>query len=93
VKKQAFDELTESVRLAGKIRRGEMAPARKTTFEPARVKSIRKELGLTQEEFAMMIGVSVARLRNWEQGEVYRRGRLEHFFASPPKTPKRLPKR
>lgn len=68
MKKQAFDELTESVRQAGRIRRGEMAPARKITFKPAKVKSIRKELGLTQEEFAMMIGVSVATLRNWEQG-------------------------
>ena len=68
MKKQAFDELTASVKQAGKIRRGEMAPARKTTFKPTIVKSIRKELGLTQEEFAMMIGVSVATLRNWEQG-------------------------
>lgn len=68
MKKQAFEELAESVRQAGKIRRGEMAPARTTTFKPAAVKAIRKELDLTQEEFAMMIGVSVATLRNWEQG-------------------------
>ena len=68
MKKKAFEELLESVRQAGKIRRGEMAPSRVTELEPADIKSIRKELDLTQEEFALMIGVSVATLRNWEQG-------------------------
>jgi putative transcriptional regulator len=32
------------------------------------VRSIRDQLDVTQEEFALMIGVSVATLRNWEQG-------------------------
>lgn len=39
-----------------------------TTFKPADVKAIRENLGKSQTEFAMMIGVSVATLRNWEQG-------------------------
>jgi len=33
----------------------------------ADVPSIRKELGLSQEQFALFMGVSVATLRNWEQ--------------------------
>ncbi len=44
---------------------------RVTTVELPRaagVAAIRKELGLSQEEFARMMGVSVATLRNWEQG-------------------------
>jgi putative transcriptional regulator len=32
------------------------------------VKAIRAKLGQSQAEFARMIGVSVATLRNWEQG-------------------------
>lgn len=32
------------------------------------VSAIRRELGLSQEQFARLMGVSVATLRNWEQG-------------------------
>lgn len=32
------------------------------------VAAIRAKLGLTQEQFAQLCGVSVATLRNWEQG-------------------------
>ena len=65
---RAFQELLRSVRQAGKIRRGAMRPARVTTFRPADAKSIRAKLKASQMEFALMIGVSVATLRNWEQG-------------------------
>jgi putative transcriptional regulator len=44
---------------------------RTTTVELPRaiaVPAIRKELGLSQEQFAGLMGVSVATLRNWEQG-------------------------
>ena len=63
-----FERLTLSVRQAGRIRRGELAPGRVLEIEPADVKAIRAKLDQSQEEFAMMIGVSVATLRNWEQG-------------------------
>src|SRR4051794_9753874 len=68
MKKQDFENLVESVREAGRIRRGEMAPSRVTEVPPIDVKSIRGRLGKSQPEFARMIGVSVATLRNWEQG-------------------------
>jgi len=68
MKKQAFDRLVMSVRQAGRIRRGELAPARVTTVRAEDVKAIRARLGKTQTEFALMIGVSPATLRNWEQG-------------------------
>ena len=68
MKDAAFRELLTSVRQAGKIRRGTSRPARVTTFDPADVQAIRAKLGTSQEEFALMIGVSVATLRNWEQG-------------------------
>ncbi len=68
MKDMAFQELLTSIRQAGKIRLGTMRPARVTTFRPADVKSVREKLKASQTEFALMIGVSVATLRNWEQG-------------------------
>jgi len=68
VKEKAFRELEKSVRQAGRIRRGSLRPSRTTDFEPANVKAVRAKLGVSQREFALMIGVSVATLQNWEQG-------------------------
>ena len=68
MKADAFGELLASVRQAGSIRRGKLKPARVTTFKPANVKALRSNLGQSQTEFALMIGVSVGTLRNWEQG-------------------------
>jgi len=68
MKDDAFRELLTSVRQAGAIRRSRLKPSRVTTFKPANIKAVRAELGQSQEEFALMIGVSVATLRNWEQG-------------------------
>lgn len=68
MKKKAFEGLMASVRQAGRIRRGEGAPSRRVSFKVAEVHRIRRRLGLSQPEFALLIGVSVATLRNWEQG-------------------------
>lgn len=68
MRKQNFDELIESVRQAGRIRRGEAKPSRVTVFAPVDVKAIRRRLGKSQSAFARMIGVSVSTLQNWEQG-------------------------
>ena len=68
MKKELFEELVESIKRAGKIHRGEAKPSRRFEFLPADIKAIRKRLGRSQPEFALMIGVSVSTLRNWEQG-------------------------
>ena len=68
MKPSDFRDLVKSVRQAGRIRRRKARASRVTTFKPADVKAIRENLGKSQTEFAMMIGVSVATLRNWEQG-------------------------
>ena len=68
MRKQDFENLVESVRQAGRIRRGETGPSRVTEFRPVDVKAVRRGLGKSQSEFARMIGVSVATLQNWEQG-------------------------
>lgn len=69
-----FEELTKSVRQAGRIRRGEARPARERRFEPVDVAALRHEMGLTQEELAALVGVPVGTLRNWEQGRREPRG-------------------
>jgi putative transcriptional regulator len=68
MKRTDFEALKKSIRQAGRIRRGEAAPGRTTSFKPMDVKSIRAKLDQSQEEFATMIGGSVNTLRNWEQG-------------------------
>ena len=68
MKGQDFDELVKSVREAGKIKRGQQRPSRMFAFKPADIRAIRANLGLSQSEFALLIGVSTATLRNWEQG-------------------------
>lgn len=68
MKDSDFQKLITSIRQAGQIRRGEAKPSRIFHFEPADVKAIRARLKKSQAEFAMMIGVSVSTLQNWEQG-------------------------
>jgi putative transcriptional regulator len=68
VKQKDFDRLVASVKQAGAIRRGQLKPGRVTEFRPEDVRAIRGKLEKSQEEFALMIGVSVATLQNWEQG-------------------------
>ena len=68
MKDSDFNNLVTSIKQAGKIRRGEMKPSRVFEITPLDVKQIREKLHKTQQEFALMIGISVATLRNWEQG-------------------------
>ncbi|MBM4461085.1 MAG: helix-turn-helix domain-containing protein [Chloroflexi bacterium] len=68
MKDELFEELVASVREGGAILRGEVTPARKFITTGPDVKRIRANYKLSQGEFAALIGISVATLRNWEQG-------------------------
>jgi putative transcriptional regulator len=68
MKDRDFDNLVASIRQAGAIRRGARRPSRVFDFKAENVRVIRQNLGKSQTEFALLIGVSVATLRNWEQG-------------------------
>ncbi len=68
MKEEMFEELLESVRQAGAIMRGEMEPSRVFVVETPDVKSIRARFGISQTEFASLLGISVRTLENWEQG-------------------------
>jgi putative transcriptional regulator len=68
MKQTDFKRLVASVKQAGAIRRGQLKPGRVTELQAEDVRAIRNKLAKSQEEFALMIGVSVATLQNWEQG-------------------------
>ncbi|MBN2550770.1 MAG: helix-turn-helix domain-containing protein [Anaerolineales bacterium] len=61
-----FVNLMDSVREGGAILRGEMPASRTFTILPPDIKGIRNGFGLTQEQFAALLGISVRTLRNWE---------------------------
>ncbi len=63
-----FDELTASIREAGAIKRGKKRASRRAEFEDVDVQAIRAKTGLSQSQFAALLGVSPATLKNWEQG-------------------------
>jgi putative transcriptional regulator len=69
-----FDQLRESIEEAGQIRRGKLKPTRVTKIEPVSARVVRHKLGLSQTQFASLLGISTATLRNWEQGRREPRG-------------------
>ena len=66
--KKEFEKLVASVKQAGKIKRREMKASRVVDLKPMDIREVRKKLNLSQSEFALMIGVSLSTLQNWEQG-------------------------
>jgi putative transcriptional regulator len=69
VREELFDELVESVKEGMAILRGEKEPSRVFVVEKKQdVKSIRSKFGISQREFASLLGISVRTLENWEQG-------------------------
>ena len=68
MKDELFDELVASVREGGAILRGDKKPSRTFKITAPNIKRIRAGYKLSQQEFAALLGISVATLRNWEQG-------------------------
>lgn len=69
MKKNDFDNLIQGIREAGAYMRGDRkAAARIDIVDANSVVAIRTRLKLSQPEFADAFGISVATLRNWEQG-------------------------
>jgi len=92
MKEKDFEELIESVREGGRILRGEAKPSREFVFSPEDVQAIRKKLRKSQDEFALMIGVSVATLRNWEQGRRQPHGPARALLKVAAENPKAVEK-
>ena len=68
MKDQLFAELLASVREGSAILRGDPPASRTFSLDPSDIKAIREGFGLTQVQFATLMGISVSTLRNWEQG-------------------------
>ncbi len=66
--KEHFDRLLESVQQMHEIRQGKRKPSRVFVYEEPDVREVRKQTGLSQSSFAIMLGVSKRTLENWEQG-------------------------
>jgi putative transcriptional regulator len=67
MKDKDFQKLLESVKQAGEIAKGRRKPSRVAKFTAPDIKAIRRDLAVSQSQFARMIGVSVMTLQNWEQ--------------------------
>jgi putative transcriptional regulator len=68
MKKDLFEELLESVKQGAAIMKGERKPSRIYEYPESEVRKLRGNYGLSQDKFASLMGISVATLRNWEQG-------------------------
>ncbi len=69
-----FNDLLLSIEQAGKIENKELKPGRTFHFDPVDIRNIRENLHKSQADFALMLGISVSTIRNWEQGRRYPEG-------------------
>ncbi|HET7625701.1 MAG TPA: NadS family protein [Verrucomicrobiae bacterium] len=69
MKKELFEELKQSLREAGQIKRGKLKPSRVFEIDPQNdIVKVRGKLGFSQSKFAAILGISTDTLQNWEQG-------------------------
>lgn len=66
--KNNFDELLASVKEMDQIADGSKKASRQFNFPDPEVKALRERIGVSQDKFAMLLGVSKRTLENWEQG-------------------------
>ena len=90
MKDKKFQELLQSIDQARAIHRGKRRPSRVFHYKPVKVKSIRTKLGLTQEQFAEMLCINLATLRNWEQGRTCPEGPAIAFLRVVEAKPKEV---
>ena len=88
MKNEDFSKLMRSVKEAGQIRSGRKKPSRVFKIDPPTIKAVRKQLHLSQSEFALMIGVSTSTLQNWEQGRREPDGPAKALLRVASKNPK-----
>lgn len=62
-----FDDLIQSLKEAKSIASGQVTASRRFMVTPPDVKAVREQIGLSQNEFAQLMQVSVKTLQNWEQ--------------------------
>jgi putative transcriptional regulator len=85
---QLFKDLSESIREAGRIRRGKVKPSRVFKYDAIDIRKLRESVDVSQAQFARMIGVSKDTLQNWEQGRRRPRGPAKALLRVFEKDPK-----
>ena len=68
MKEELVQQLAASLKEGGAILRGKKKTVRSTTLQAPDAKAVREKLGLSQKQFAALIGISPRTLQNWEQG-------------------------
>lgn len=87
---EMFNELLESVKEAGDIKKGIQKPSRHTKIQDPDVVLLREKYGMTQQEFSSLLGISVGTLRNWEQGRRKPQGPAKVLLKIAEKRPKAI---
>jgi putative transcriptional regulator len=88
MKKKLFSELEQSIKESGRILRNESKPKRVFKFAEPDVRLIRRRLRLSQDKFSMLLGISAATLRNWEQRRRKPQGAARVLLRVAAKNPK-----
>jgi putative transcriptional regulator len=88
MKNEDFDMLLSSIKEAGDMKNGKKKPSRIFEIDAPEIKMVRKSLNVSQSEFAMMIGVSLRTLQNWEQGRRKPEGPAKALLRVASKNPK-----
>ena len=86
--RQLFEDLSKSIKEAGKIARGETKPSRVFTYNAVDIRKLRESVNVSQSKFARMIGVSTGTVQNWEQGRRRPRGPAMSLLRVFQKNPK-----
>lgn len=63
-----FQQLVASLKEGGAILRGKKKASRENSLRWPDARAVREKLGLSQNQFAVLIGISPRTLQNWEQG-------------------------
>ena len=68
MKKRAFEEVLAYVKQATALAGAGRASARTPQINALTIRELRDRMKLSQPEFAVLLGVELSTLRNWEQG-------------------------
>ena len=88
MKNDDFMKLVTSIKEAGEIKMGSKTPNRVYEIKPPEIRMVREGLHASQDEFAIMIGVSTRTLQNWEQGRRHPVGPAKALLRVAARNPK-----